>query len=76
MCCDKFEWTLVADFDHAAGCDLDLGRCANCGGYVMCVSYYGHGNYVPVTEEQAEAWLALQKQDPLKLKAALRRWVD
>jgi hypothetical protein len=75
-CCANPEWTPVADFGHAAGFDLDLGRCANCGRYLMSVYYYGASNYVPVSDDRAKEWLALQEEDPLRLKAALKKWID
>ena len=75
-CCEAIQWKLVADFDSVTGIDLDLGRCEACGEYVMCVSYYGHDNYVRVTEERAKYLLALQREDPERLRRVLKAWAN
>jgi hypothetical protein len=75
-CCEAMQWERVADFDSVTGIDLDLGRCKACGEYVMCVSYYGWDNYVRVTEERAKYWLALQQEDPERLRRVLKAWAN
>jgi hypothetical protein len=72
-CCDQQSWTAVADFDHAGGVDLDLGKCENCGVYLMAVFYVVSTNYVVITNELAEHFLALQGTP--ELKKALKNWV-
>ncbi len=72
-CCDRQSWTAVADLGHAGGVDLDLGRCANCGTYLMAVFYVTSTNYVTISREQAEHFLSLR--DTPELKPALKRWV-
>lgn len=59
-----------------SGIDLDLGRCEGCGEYVMCVSYYGSANYVRVSEERAKYLLALQREDPERLRKVLKAWIN
>ena len=72
-CCDNQSWTAVADFGHAGGVDLDLGRCENCGAYLMAVFYVASTNYVAISKEQAERFLALQGKPGFK--KALKAWV-
>ncbi len=72
-CCDRQSWTAVADFGHAGGVDLDLGKCENCGAYLMAVFYVTTTNYVVISRQQAEHFLSL-KGTP-ELKPALKRWV-
>lgn len=74
-CCDDMQWQSVADFGHVAGFDLDLGRCAACGIYIMAVFYVSSTIYNCISDELAQRFLAL-REDPIALKKALRRWVD
>ncbi len=73
-CCDNRSWTAVADFGHAGGVDLDLGKCENCGAYLMAVFYVSSTNYVVISNEQAENFLTLQGTP--ELRKALKNWVD
>ena len=73
-CCDELEWEAVADLGHTAGVDFDLGRCKNCGTYLMAVFYVVSTTYNVLSKEEAEEFLQLQESP--KLKAALRRWFD
>ncbi len=73
-CCDSLSWTVVADFGHAGGVDLDLGKCENCGAYLMAVFYVDSTNYVVISNEQAEHFLTLHGTP--ELKKALKNWVD
>ena len=73
-CCDQQSWTSVADFGHAGGCDLDLGKCAACGTYLMAVGYHGPANHVVLSDERAQYFLGLQGTPALK--KALKDWVD
>ena len=73
-CCADRSWTPLADFGHAAGVDLDLGRCGNCGAYLMAVFYVESTNYVVISQEEAERFLKLQGTP--ELKKALKNWVD
>jgi hypothetical protein len=73
-CCDNLTWTPVADFGHAGGTDLDLGRCAACGAYLMAVGYAGSTTYVVVSPEKAQRFLSLQGTP--ELAKALKRWVE
>lgn len=75
-CCSGSTWTPVADFGQAAGCDLDLGRCAVCGSYVLCLAYGGSGTYHRLREERAQYYLTLLREDPELLRSILRRWAD
>ena len=74
ICCEKQSWAAVADFGHAGGVDLDLGKCENCGAYLMAVSYTGPTTYVVISNERAEEFLKLQGTP--ELKKALKHWVD
>jgi len=74
ICCDNRSWTAVADFGHAGGVDLDLGKCENCGAYLMAVFYVGSTNCVVISNEQAEHFLTLHGTP--ELKKALKNWVD
>ncbi len=74
ICCDNRSWTAVADFGHAGGVDLDLGKCENCGAYLMAVFYVSSTNYVVISNEQAEHFLTLHGTP--ELKKALKNWVD
>ena len=69
------EWTPVADFGHAGGFDLDLGRCAACDVYLMAVFYEPSTTYVVISDELAQEFLSL-RDDPARLKQALKKWVD
>ena len=73
-CCDDLSWAAVADFGHAGGVDLDLGKCENCGAYLMAVFYVESTNYVVISNEQAELFLTLHGTP--ELKKALKNWVD
>ncbi len=73
-CCDNRSWAAIADFRHAGGVDLDLGKCENCGAYLMAVFYVESTNYVVIPNEQAEHFLNLQGTP--ELKKALKNWVD
>ena len=73
-CCDDQSWTAIADFGHAAGVDLDLGKCGSCGAHLMAVFYVESTNYVVISNEQAEHLLNLQGTP--ELKKALKNWVD
>jgi hypothetical protein len=75
-CCNGLTWTAVADFGHAAGVDIDLGRCSVCGSYLMCATYGASATYHRVSEERAAHYLSLQKEDPERLRLVLRKWVD
>ena len=72
-CCENQSWVAVADFGHAGGVDLDLGRCASCGAYLMAVFYVSSTSYVAVSDEQARDFLALLGTPALK--KALKAWV-
>ncbi|MCZ6588576.1 MAG: hypothetical protein O7B24_11590 [Alphaproteobacteria bacterium] len=72
-CCDQQSWTAVWDFGHAGGVDLDLGKCENCGAYLMAVFYVDSTNYVVISNEQAQHFLTLH--DTPELKKALKKWV-
>ncbi len=74
ICCDNRSWTAVSDFGHAGGVDLDLGKCENCGAYLMAVFYVDSTNYVVISNEQAEHFLTLHGTP--ELKKALKNWVD
>jgi hypothetical protein len=73
-CCADQSWTPLADFGHAAGADFDLGRCENCGTYLMAVFYVQSTNYVVISKERAEYFLKLQGTP--ELKKALKNWFD
>ncbi len=73
-CCEHMSWESVADLGSAAGADFDLGKCTNCGSYIMCIFYYASENYVPIGKEMAERFLNL-KGTP-ELKKALKRWFN
>ncbi len=73
-CCENMEWEMVADLDSAAGADFDLGKCTNCGLYVMCIFYYASENYIPISKGMAERFLSLQGTP--ELKKALKRWFN
>lgn len=73
MCCEDQSWTPIADFGHAAGVDLDLGKCETCGAYLMAVFYVASTNYVVVSEDEAQRFLGLQGTPALK--KALKDWV-
>ncbi len=73
-CCADQSWTPLADFGHAAGVDLDLGRCENCGAYLMAVFYVQSTNYVVISKERAEHFLELHGTP--ELKTALKNWLD
>jgi len=72
-CCENQSWTAIADFGHAGGVDLDLGKCENCGAYLMAVFYVSSTNYVVISREQADEFLALG--DTPERKKALKNWV-
>ena len=72
-CCDDLSWTAVADFDHAGGVDLDLGKCENCGAYLMAVSYVESTNYVVISNDRAEYLLSLHGTP--ELKKVLKNWM-
>ena len=74
MCCNDQEWEPVADLGHAAGVDLDLGQCKNCGTYLMAVFYVNSTTYNVLSKQEAERFLKLQGNS--ELKKALRRWGD
>ena len=73
-CCSKQEWEPVADLGHTAGVDFDLGRCKNCGTYLMAVFYVNSVTHNVLSKQAAERFLGLQGSE--KLKKALRRWFD
>ncbi len=73
-CCDDRSWTAIADFGHAGGVDLDLGKCENCGAYLMAVFYVSSTIYLVISNEQAENFLSLHGTP--ELKKALKNWVD
>ncbi len=72
-CCSDQEWTHVADFGHTAGFDFDLGRCANCGAYLLAVAYADRPTIHVIGKSEAESFLRLDGTP--ELKKALRRWV-
>jgi hypothetical protein len=74
-CCENLRWTPVAGFGHAAGCDLDLGKCESCGSFVMCV-WYASATYIRISNERAEFLQKLQREDPDRLRLILKKWVD
>ncbi len=74
-CCDQMQWEPVADFGHAGGFDLDLGRCAACGVYIMAVFYVSSTTYNCISDELARHFLSL-RDDPPRLNKALKQWVD
>ena len=45
VCCSEQEWEPVADLGHAAGVDFDLGRCKNCGTYLMGMFHVSSTTY-------------------------------
>ena len=65
---------MIADFDSAGGFDLDLGRCASCGTWLMAVWYVGSTTYNVISQERAEYFLKLQGTP--ELRKALKAWVD
>ncbi|HUT36412.1 MAG TPA: hypothetical protein VNE39_23195 [Planctomycetota bacterium] len=74
-CCGSQEWEAVADLGHAAGVDFDLGRCRNCGRYLMAVAYVGPGSTcIVVRRSTAEAWLSLQGTEELRRR--LKKWFE
>ena len=73
-CCSEMEWEAVADLGHTAGVDFDLGRCKNCGTYLMAVFYVNSITYNVLSDQQAKRFLKLQGSDTLK--KALKRWLD
>ena len=73
-CCENMEWESVADLGSAAGADFDLGKCANCGSYIMCIFYCASENYVPIGKGVAERFLSLQGTP--ELRKALKRWFN
>ena len=73
-CCDDQSFEVTTDFNHVAGCDLDLGRCASCGTWLMAVYYAGSTTYNVITQERAEYFLELQGTP--ELRRALKAWVD
>jgi hypothetical protein len=74
-CCENQEWVGVADLGHAAGVDFDLGKCKNCGRYLMAVFYTGpESTYVVIRRSTAEAWLRLQGTDELRRR--LKKWFE
>ena len=73
-CCSEQEWEPVADLGHTAGVDFDLGRCKNCGTYLMAVFYVSSTTYNVLSEQQAERFLRL-RGSPV-LRKALRRWLE
>jgi hypothetical protein len=42
----------------------------------MCVTYGASATYHRVREERGAYYLALQKEDPERLRLVLRKWVD
>lgn len=72
-CCAKQSWTPVADFGHAGGVDLDLGKCDSCGEYLMAVFYVESTTYVVISKELAKRFLKLQGTP--ELKKVLKNWV-
>ncbi len=72
-CCGDQEWTHVADFGHTAGFDFDLGRCANCGAYLLEVAYAYWPTIHVIEKPEAESFLRLDGTP--ELRKALRRWV-
>lgn len=75
QCCERMQWTPVADLGEAAGFDFDLGRCAACGISIMAVFYVSSTTYNCISDEQAQRFLSLRDDAPA-LKKALRKWVD
>ena len=73
-CCSKQEWEPVADLGHTAGVDFDLGRCKNCGTYLMAVFYVNSITYNVLSKQEAERFLKLQGSP--ELKKSLKRWFD
>ncbi|MEQ9640657.1 MAG: hypothetical protein RIM84_11595 [Alphaproteobacteria bacterium] len=73
-CCDKMEWSAVADFGHTGGFDFDLGRCAACGRYLMSIAYADVPTVHVLSDDEAERFLALRETGGLN--AALRKWAD
>jgi len=74
-CCARRKWEAVADFGHVSGLDLDLGRCAHCGAYVMAVVYNWPPNYIVLDPDDAHRFLAL-RDHPRELRVELKRWLD
>ena len=75
-CCDRFEWVFLADFGRVAGVDLDLGRCGQCGMFVMAVVEPQGGSLTRVCLTNAEAQTFLSRQDdPAGLEAVLQAWL-
>jgi hypothetical protein len=73
-CCSEREWEPVADLGHTAGVDFDLGRCKNCGTYLMAVFYVNSITYNVLSKQQGERFLRLQGSP--ELKRSLKRWFD
>ena len=74
ICCSEQEWEPVADLGHTAGVDFDLGRCKNCGTYLMAVFYVNSTTYNVLSKQQGERFLKLQGSP--ELKKSLRQWFD
>ncbi|MGR9107393.1 MAG: hypothetical protein ACU843_10745 [Gammaproteobacteria bacterium] len=73
-CCEDFEWQEIADLGEAAGVDFELGRCTNCGAFILSVFYVSSTTYNVISKQRAEAFLALQGK--AELKKALKRWIS
>jgi len=76
-CCENMKWEEVADLGHASGVDLDLGRCKQCGTYVMAIYSYFHGTpvYVTVNPADAERFISLLGRLH-ELRVALKDWLE
>ncbi len=73
-CCEQQRFEAVADFGHVTGFDLDLGRCASCGAWLMAVFWAASTTYNMISQEQAERFLELQGTP--ELRRALKAWVN
>jgi hypothetical protein len=74
-CCPRQEWEAVADFGHVSGIDFDLGRCKNCGRYLLATWWVGpESTYHVIRKDTAERWLKLQGTKELKRR--LKKWFN
>ena len=73
-CCEQQGFEAVADFGSVTGFDLDLGRCASCGAWLMAVFWVTSTTYNVISQEQAERFLELQGTP--ELRRVLKAWVS
>ncbi len=73
-CCAKPVWINIRDLGTANALEFDLGRCADCGQYVMHIYYQGTSGYWVVAEEDAAE--LLEAAPGPERKALINRWLD